>query len=68
MSGANDGFVRNTDRADGIGAWIPVRPAHYRPRDRTDWDAVGGSHHDRDKAGNCGGGRDGTSRPRFTET
>ena len=47
---------------------MPSGPAHYQPRVQTDWDAVGGSRHDRDRELDRGGGvRDKTIRPRNVE-
>ena len=68
VSGANAGSARNTNWAMGTGAQIPAGPANYQPRVQTDWDAVGGSRHDRDRELDRGGGvRDGTTRPRNVE-
>ena len=53
------------EHGPGTGARTLAGPAHYQPRERTDWDPVGGIRHDRDRESDWGGGvRDGTSRPR----
>ena len=52
----------------GSGARIPAGPAHYQPREQTDWDAVGGSLHVRDRESDRGGGeRNDTDPPRNAE-